>query len=60
MNVELKTRKQVAELLLVTSGTVRLWEKKGLLNPQCHVNGHPRYSTEAVNKLINKKNTTNG
>jgi predicted site-specific integrase-resolvase len=53
-------RKQIAEMFCVTAQTVRLWEKKSLIKPCCHINGRPRYSKEEVNRLMNPKTGNNG
>ncbi|RYE54767.1 MAG: MerR family transcriptional regulator [Sphingobacteriales bacterium] len=49
------TRNQIAKMFAVTAQTVRLWEKKHLITPCCHINGRPRYNQEDVNQLMNKK-----
>lgn len=56
----LKTRKQVAAQFSVDPLTVRRWELKGLIVPQCHINGRPRYSAESLKELSTNKNNKNG
>ena len=49
-----RTRKQFAEQANVTPATIRLWDRKGLTNPVCYVNGRPRYSQQDIDRLLNK------
>lgn len=50
------TRKEVAEHFGVSTQSVKSWEKKGLIKPEYHLNGKPRYSKEAIEAMKKKSN----
>lgn len=54
----LLTRKEVATILKVTTGTIRNLEKRGLLVPSTRINGRPRYTEEAIQVIT--KTASNG
>ena len=53
MTPNLLTRNEVAKICLVTPTTVKNWQKKGTLKASYSINGHPRFSSEDLNQLLN-------
>lgn len=59
MQKQYLTRKQVAEMCLVATSTVRAWQRKGMLTAAYVINKHPRFLVEDVeNFLSNNKPVT--
>lgn len=54
MTNKLLQKKDVAQMFNVTDRTVENWSKKGLLKPETHLNGRPRYSQESIALMIQK------
>ena len=57
MENELFTRKEIAAIFRIRPRTLWHWEKRGLIKPDHYVNGHPRYSIEAIEQLSTEKQT---
>lgn len=49
------TPNEVAALLMVAPGTVRVWSEKGLLHAQTTVGGHRRYAKEEVERFVRER-----
>ena len=56
-DVELLTRKQVAEMFKIKPRTIWHWEQRGVIKPALYINGRPRYAINVVMKLGTKTQT---
>lgn len=54
------TPNEVATLLMVAPGTVRVWSEKGLLHAQTTVGGHRRYAREEVERFVQERERVPG
>lgn len=54
------TPNEVATLLMVAPGTVRVWSEKGLLHAQTTVGGHRRYAREEVERFVHERERVPG
>lgn len=49
------TPNEVAMLLMVAPGTVRVWSEKGLLRAQTTAGGHRRYTRDEVDRFVRER-----
>jgi len=59
MEIELVTRKEIADYFKVTPKTVQNWTRKGVIEPYCMNGVRPCYELQSVIKTITDKGRGN-